>query len=154
MWLLKEDRLNTQPISSTIYKAVYDSLFISNTYWRKRFTLQAVSLLGMLSLFEGLFYLNDYVSDTLLSQKIIQNVQPNSEIWLVYVMPHHGFQAGKQRGASDHFTVNMSGKNMIFRSRERAWLLQVHRIWVDSCNSKKIWWAWICYNISVIIYTK
>lgn len=45
-------------------------------------------------------------------------------------MPHHGFQAGMQTGASAYFTVDMSGKNMIFRGRDRAWLLQVHRSWV------------------------
>lgn len=95
-----------------------------------------------------------WVSDKLLSQKIIQNLQPNTEIWLVYVMPRHGFRARMQRGASAYFTVNMSGKNIISRRRDRVWLLQVHRIQVDSCNSKKIWWAWTCYNISVITYTK
>lgn len=98
-------------------------LFISNTHWGKRFTLQAISLLGTLSLFEDMFYLNDYMSDTL-SQKIIQNLQSNIEIWLVYVMLHHRFQARMQRGASAYFIVNTGGKKMIFMRRDRAWLLQ------------------------------
>lgn len=99
MWLLKKERLDTQPISSTTYKVVYDSLFISNTHWRKRFTLQAVSFLGMLSLFEDLFYLSGYVIDTLLSQKIIQNLQPNTEIWLFLLWLTMDFKLGCKQGS-------------------------------------------------------
>lgn len=64
-----------------------------------------------------------------------------------------GFQARLQIGASAHFTVNMSGKNMMFKRRDRAWLLQVHRNWVDSCNSMKIQRVWICHSISAITHT-